>query len=260
MTPMLPLMLALSLSAPVQDAIVRAGGTDVATHCAGVRAPRAPLVVLESGAGNGLDVWVGVQPAIAAFARVCAYDRPTLVRNGVGPRASIAPDAVVQTLHDVLRALGEPPPYLMVGHSYGGMIVRLYDTTYPREIAGLVLVDSSHEDQIARFTAIDPSTRQRLGVNAYEALDLAAFSDALHAHRWSPAVPYVVLTRATPDAAPTGVNAAVDAAWREMQHELATRSATGRQIVASRGGHYIQRDQPELVIDAVRSVLAAAAK
>src|SRR5579884_714451 len=125
-------MSSLSIAtAPMQDATVRAGGADVATHCAGTRTPGSPLVVLEAGAGNGLDVWDRVQPAIAAFARVCAYDRPTLIRDGIGPRASTAPPAVVQVLHDVLRALGEPPPYVLVGHSYGGMIVRLYAATYP---------------------------------------------------------------------------------------------------------------------------------
>jgi pimeloyl-ACP methyl ester carboxylesterase len=249
-----------SFAVPIQDATVRAGGAEVATHCAGTRAPGSPLVVLESGGGNGFDVWRRVQPAIAAFARVCGYDRPTLIRDGIGPRASIVPVDVVKTLHEVLTGLGEPPPYVMVGHSYGGMIVRLYATTYPRDVVGMVLVESSHEDQIARFEAIDPSTvKEMLAPSRSEALDLPAFCDALHASPWQPTMRYVVLTRGRMSDAsdPTGRLKALEGVWQELQRELARRSPTGRQIIATGSGHYIQGDQPELVIEAVRSVLPA---
>src|SRR5471032_2021190 len=106
---MVTLLMATLLAAvpQVSEVTVHAGGTEVRTRCIGRRSPGRPLVVLEAGGGNGLGTWSSVQAAIGEFARVCAYNRPTLIRNGAGPRASSSPSDVVQTLHDVLSALGE---------------------------------------------------------------------------------------------------------------------------------------------------------
>ena len=258
---MLTLFMATLLTAApqVSDVTVHSGGTDVRTRCIGSRSPGGPLVVLEAGGGDGLDTWSSVQASIAEFARACAYDRPTLIRNGAGPRASSSPGDVVQTLHDVLSALGELPPYVMVGHSYGGMIVRLYATNHPTDVVGFVLIDSSHEDQLTRFEAIDPNTARELRApSRSEALDLEAFSAALNANRWRGAIPIVVLTHGkSPSAAPgRGTQTQeLETAWLELQRELATRSAASTHIIATHSGHYIHRDEPALVIDAVRRVL-----
>jgi pimeloyl-ACP methyl ester carboxylesterase len=258
---MLTLLMATLLGAipQVSDVTVHAGGTEVRTRCIGNRSPGKPLVVLEAGGGNGLDTWSTVQAAIAEFARVCAYDRPTLIRDGVGPRASFLPADVVQTLHDVLYALGELPPFVMVGHSYGGMIIRLYATNHPTDVVGLVFIDSSHEDQLTRFEAIDPDTARELRAPARsEALDLEAFSTALNANRWHASIPIVVLTHGKSPSAPPGRETQtqeLEKAWLEMQRELATRSPASTHIIATHSGHYIHRDEPALVIDAIRRVL-----
>lgn len=252
----------LGIAVQVSDLTVRAGGSDVATRCLGSRGAGKPLVVLEAGGGAGFDTWSPVQSSIAKFARVCAYDRPTLIRGRVGPRAGSSPAEVVRTLRDVLSALGEAPPYIMVGHSYGGMIVRLYATKYPTEVAGLVLVDSTHEDLLARFEPIDPDAARELRSPADdEAVDLTAFSEALQANRWRATIPLVVLTHGTKPSAPPGRQAQADAlekVWVDLQRELVTRSPSATQVIATRSGHYIHRDEPTLVIDAVRQVLASA--
>ena len=251
--------LLVATSSQVSDVTVRAGGADVAVRCIGTRSPGKPLVLLEAGGGDGLNTWSLVQGPIGEFSRACAYDRPTLIRGTVGPRASSSPDDVVRTLRDVLSALGEPPPYLMVGHSYGGMIVRLYATRYPSEVVGLVLVDSSHEDQLTRFEAIDPGTARELRAPSQsEALDLVAFSDALNANRWHSTIPLVVLTHGKIPPAPPGREAQSDGlekAWLDLQRELVTRSPAATHVMAARSGHYIHRDEPALVIDAVRQVV-----
>jgi pimeloyl-ACP methyl ester carboxylesterase len=257
---LLLIMAALLTSAPqTTDVTVHAGGTDVRIRCLGSRSPGIPLVVLEAGGGDGLDTWSSVQASIAEFSRVCAYDRPTLIRNSSGPRASPSPGDVVQTLHDVLSALSELPPYVMVGHSYGGMIVRLYATNHPTDVAGLVFIDSSHEDQLTRFEAIDPDTARELRApSRSEALDLEAFSAALDTHRWRGTIPIVVLTHGKPPSAPLGRETQtqeLENAWLEMQRELATRSPASTHIIATHSGHYIHRDEPALVIDAVKRVL-----
>jgi pimeloyl-ACP methyl ester carboxylesterase len=258
---MLTLLMAtlLTTSPQAADVTVHAGGTDVRTHCLGSRTPGRPLVVLEAGGGDALGTWSSVQASIAEFARVCAYDRPTLIRNGVGPNASSSPAAVVQTLHDVLSALGELPPYVMVGHSYGGMIIRLYATNHPTDVIGLVFIDSSHEDQLTRFEAIDPNTARELRAPARsEAVDLEAFSAALAANRWRGTIPIVVLTHGKSPSAPPGRETQtqeLEKAWLEMQRELATRSPDSTHIIATHSGHYIHRDEPALVVDAIRRVL-----
>jgi pimeloyl-ACP methyl ester carboxylesterase len=160
----------------VSDLRVKAAGTDVAVRCMGNRAVGKPPVVLEAGGGAGFDTWSPVQSSIAEFVRVCGYDRPTLTRGTAALQTSSLPADVVRTLREVLSALGEAPPYIMVGHSYGGMIVRLYATRYPKEVSGLVLVDSTHEDLLRRFDQIDPEAARELRSPAEdEAVDLVAF-------------------------------------------------------------------------------------
>jgi pimeloyl-ACP methyl ester carboxylesterase len=166
---------------------------------------------------------------------------------------------VVQTLHDVLSERGELPPYVLVGHSYGGMIVRLYATRHPTDVVGLVLIDSSHEDQLTRFEAIDPGAARGLRAPfGSEALEFEAFSAALNANRWRSSIPIAVLTHSRPpDPAPgqEALNQELEKAWQDLEHELATRSPASSFIVATHSGHYIHQDEPLLVIDAVRRVL-----
>lgn len=86
--------------------------------CMGTRAPDAPVVVLEAGAGNGVETWAKVQPVMAEFERVCAYDRPGLRRywtNDEAPTAS-TPEQAIDILESALTNAGERPPYVLVGH------------------------------------------------------------------------------------------------------------------------------------------------
>lgn len=245
------------------DRTLTIAGADILLRCGGDRAAGVPMVVLEAGAGNGADTWAKVQPDIAAFARVCAYDRPTLVRGaGSGRPPTPTPQAVVNTLDGVLAAGGERAPYVLVGHSYGGMIVRLFAGRFPERVVGMVLIDSSHEDQQRRFAAADPSRASTPpAATAHEAFDLDATSRALSADRWHAPIPLVVLTRTPPAAGSTPAPGPAPAdyeIWLDLQRELAGRSPRGEHIVAVHSGHYIHNDEPQLVIDAVRRVVAAA--
>jgi pimeloyl-ACP methyl ester carboxylesterase len=132
--------------------LVDIGGRRLYLEC---RGQGSPTVVLESGYGNDSDGWSidspdvpqpQVLPGVARFTRVCAYDRPGTVgldlsRSDPVPQPRTAP-AVVADLHALLQAAGVPGPYVLVGHSLGGMFVRLYAHTYPEEVVGLVLVDA----------------------------------------------------------------------------------------------------------------------
>jgi len=234
------------------DRIVEVDGAQIRVRCDGDRAAGTPVVVLEAGAGNGAETWSRVQPEIAEFARVCGYDRPTLVRNGATRPPTPTPAAVVATLDAVLTKGDEPPPYVLVGHSLGGMIVRLYAMKFPEKVKGMVLVDSSHEDQQRRFAEADPSQANvEPSALRTEAFDLPAMSAALRTAAWHSTMPLVVLSRTTQ-------STPMAAIWLDLQRELATRSTHASHIVAEHSGHYIQNDEPSLVIDAVRRVVNSA--
>ena len=118
------------------------GGYRLHLNCTG---KKGPTVVLVAGAGDFSFDWGLVQPRVSRFARVCSYDRAGLAWSDPGP----VPRTMLQDayeLHALLRAAGVKAPYVLVGHSVGGLIARVYAGQYPQEVAAMVLVDSTHED------------------------------------------------------------------------------------------------------------------
>lgn len=105
---------------------------------------------MESGLSGTSFEWARVRPALARAGRVCSYDRAGLGWSDPSPRPRTSP-AIAEELHALLGRAGVPPPYVLVGHSDGGLHVRLFAAKYPAEVAGVVLVDASHEDQGARL-------------------------------------------------------------------------------------------------------------
>lgn len=122
--------------------LVDVGGRRLHINCTG---KGTPTVVMEAGAGDFSFDWSLVQPLIARFTRVCTYDRAGYAWSDAGPMPR-SMQQIVMELHTGLRKLGVKFPYLLVGHSLGGLIVRVYASQYPTEVAGMVLIDSSHED------------------------------------------------------------------------------------------------------------------
>lgn len=114
------------------------------------RGQGSPIVVLDSGLGVPAVGWNPVQTKVAKFARVCSYDRAGYGWSGATslPRTSTE---IVKELHALLEAANEKGPYILVGHSFGGFNVRVYNGQYPGDVAGMVLVDASHEDQESRM-------------------------------------------------------------------------------------------------------------
>ena len=109
-----------------------------------------PTVILDSGLGDTFLSWRKVQPQIAQFVRVCSYDRAGLGYSDPSPRPRTS-KVIAEELHALLQAAGITPPYVLVGHSLGGYNVRVFQSLYPKEVVGVVLVDASHPDQENRL-------------------------------------------------------------------------------------------------------------
>ena len=193
-----------------------------------------------------------------------------MIRTASTPRLRSAAELVAD-LHALLAAAAVPGPYVLVGHSVGGLLVRLYASTYPDDVAGLVLVDATHEDNWARLEeeigpelwpqAIEQFTQAVAG-GFLEPLDLEATAAEVRGAREArplPSMPLVVLTHTQPpDAATLLPGLSVEASerlWGEQQADLTTLLPNSQQILAEESGHYIQLDQPELVIDAIGDVI-----
>lgn len=116
-------------------------------HCSGEANRSRAVVILEAGAGDFSVDWSLVQPLVTRFARVCSYDRAGAGWSDLGPRPRTLHQQVWE-LHTLLKKAGEKAPFLLVGHSYGGWLARLFAETYPADVAGLVLVESGAEDPL----------------------------------------------------------------------------------------------------------------
>jgi pimeloyl-ACP methyl ester carboxylesterase len=127
--------------------LVDVGGWRLHLNCIGKADPARPTVILEAGAGDFSVEWSLVQPRVASFARVCSYDRAGDGWSDLGPHPRTM-HQVAYELHTLLENAGERPPYVLVGHSYGGWLVRIYRSVYPSEVAGMVLVEGGADNPL----------------------------------------------------------------------------------------------------------------
>jgi pimeloyl-ACP methyl ester carboxylesterase len=134
---------------PMHGRLVEVDGHQLHLDCSG---SGAPTVVLDAGLGDSAVTWALVQPEVAAFTRVCSYDRPGL---GWSAEADVPRDSehVARQLHELLSNAGIAGPYIIVGHSFGGLNQLVFKSLYPDDVVGMVLVDSSHPDQLERIPA-----------------------------------------------------------------------------------------------------------
>ena len=131
---------------PPPGELVDVDGHSLHINCVG---EGSPTVILESGSGATSVDWANIQPEVANTTRVCAYDRAGSGWSEPGPEPG-DPQQIAGELHTLLGNAGIDGPYVLVGHSLGGLYVRMYDDLYPNEVEGIVLVDSSHPEQSRR--------------------------------------------------------------------------------------------------------------
>jgi pimeloyl-ACP methyl ester carboxylesterase len=104
-----------------------------------------PTVILDAALGGSSVSWALVQPEVARFTRVCSYDRAGFGWSDAGPLPRTV-GRIAGELRALLDRAGEPPPYVLVGHSFGGLVLRMFASRYPADVAGLVLVDTAHAE------------------------------------------------------------------------------------------------------------------
>lgn len=250
------------------ERLVDLGGRRLYIKCSGEARAGMPVVVMDAGMGSTSADWSSVEPNVSQFARVCSYDRAGVGKSDRAPQPRTSQD-IVNDLHNLLAKAGLNPPYVLVGHSLGGMNARLYASEYPKEVVGMVLVDSTHEDENDRMLAVLPpeilkkAKPEDMIIRSAEDIDFNRSVAQIRAANWHSDIPLIVLTRGSAtfnpnDYAVPSLAPKFEQIRLELQKELVRCSSRGRQIIAEKSGHYIQRDQPELVIDAIRQVLEEA--
>jgi pimeloyl-ACP methyl ester carboxylesterase len=277
---------------PPPGDLVEFDGARSHLHCIG---HGSPTVLLEAGLGpSGSFSWRRVLPDIAVTTRVCTYDRAGILWSEPRPGPRDA-HRIADELHALLAAASEPPPYVMVGHSFGGLLVRVFDRRFRGEVFGFVLVDSAHPAGIYRmpleaiasepaplrlltskFLAATGVARLRAGppknpAQAYAHSSMLAAQGEGRAFRESCVQaaatgkldnrPLVVLT-AGHIPPPSDMSEKTQNVFHEvrlaLQAELAMLSTNADQRVSSRAGHFVQLDDPAAVVTAVGDVVTAA--
>jgi pimeloyl-ACP methyl ester carboxylesterase len=244
--------LAASLSAPVRHRV----------HTEG---QGRPTIVFESGLGDSLETWSAVQERIANnCALTIAYNRAGYPGSGP-PHTRRDAESVVGELREELRSRDIAPPYVLVGHSLGGLYMQYFARRFPDEVAGLVLVDSTHWNQQLLLGA--PTQRpanKRSTVVLFmnfiarrELADSAAAGEQVHTSPRAGQVPTIVLSS-------TGVfrgetpTSRTEAA--RLQEDIVADFPSARHIRVENSGHYIHKDRPDVVIDSIRKLAGCAAR
>jgi len=220
-------------------------------------------VVLEAGFGDTLDIWQTIQPRVANHcARTFSYNRAGYVDSdpAVADRDAAS---IVTELREELQRRNLPPPYVLVGHSLGGLYMQYFARNFPGDVAGLLLIDSTHWRQGLKVdSTADTPYQSRTAVTLYMPLvmrrelgDSAAAGLEVNGSPSAGAIPTIVLssTRAGTNQTAEQRSEAVD-----LQNNIAADFPGARHVFVENSGHYIQRDQPGVVIEAIRDLAGCA--
>lgn len=218
-------------------------------------------VVFENGSRETLDKWDKVIPAIARDATVFAYNRPGYGKSDQ-PATPRTGAAIVEELRAMLKQEGLQPPYVLVGHSLGGLYMQLYARSYPQEVRGVVLVDAVYPGIIKRPQDFPFLTRVAKYVLLNKTVEgeideIHNTGQAVLAQPWNDAIPMVRLINVPKSAGAVAVDfGVVNSDDKTMQQVKAMYPRARTQIVDS--DHQIQVATPEVVVSAIREVMDTA--
>lgn len=266
---------------PAPGQLIDIGGHTMHIRCMGP-ANGNPTVILEAGGGGFSTDWSRVQSILSSDVRVCAYDRAGLGWSEAGPAPRTMRQEVFE-LHLLLDAVGAHGPYVLVGQSIGGLLVRLYTAQYPGEITGVVLVDPTHESDMlgslryggwvrlrekALARVVPEPRREGKAATQYNPEDdyLAEEFQQLYLSRQTNPVPFgdrpLIVLAAGKRPAPPGTS---DELWAQMRIEkdgqridLSRLSTNSKFVLDPLSTHAIHLDNPQLVARSIKEVLSVA--
>jgi pimeloyl-ACP methyl ester carboxylesterase len=256
------LLFTLGLCPPAgaQQLMIDVAGRQFMVECAGPA--QGPIVILLPGGGGSVEAWTAVKEGTARFARVCSYD------PAGGPRRNDAGvqvmDQMAGDLDQLLTQVAGPVPVVLVGHAAGGILARRFAADFPQRVVGLVLLDSSHEEQIWRLAAIAPSLLDfGFGKSWKDPATLRAMGMMPSGQRsaWHTDRPLIVIEHGVAEPPPPAAHVSsadakkLEVAWHAMQQDLAARSPRGELRIAAGSGSEIHRQKPDVVIAAIRDIL-----
>jgi pimeloyl-ACP methyl ester carboxylesterase len=261
---------------PAPGRLVDVGGHRLHIWCTG---SGAPSVILETGLGGSSVDWGFVQPEVAAFTRVCSYDRAGMGYSDPGPSPRTT-RRIARELAQLLDRTGISGPLVLVGASMGGFVVRVFASEYAQRVVGLVLVDASHEDQdidvprIAPFVpflsslgvlrllglsfgqppaSLAPSVRGFARATSFRTAAYQAAADEILHLRESAAEVKATRRKLTIPVVVVTAGRGADAVWRDLQRDQVGLSQQGSQVIAEQSGHVIAVGQPQAIVDAIRA-------
>ena len=242
--------------------LVDVGGRRLYVECIG---SGRPTVVLEAGLGGNSRNWTTVQLELGHTTRTCAYDRAGLGDSDAMPGVHDAGDEI-RDLERLLARGRIEPPYVLVGHSYGGFLARLFARAHPEQVVGVEFVDASGYDATRRQLAIwprsqAPARRRDWAKPVQFGVDLKG-SEALESElRPLGDTPVVAITGARTwtefPGLPPRLARAQQRLWRVLHAELASLSTDSIHVLALRSNHLVMDAQPEVVADGVRAIVHA---
>jgi pimeloyl-ACP methyl ester carboxylesterase len=262
---------------PVPGKRYDVGGYSIHMLCKG---QGEPTVIIDAGLGDDSSDWFDIQNHTAVETRVCVFDRPGYGWSDAGPqpRNSLRISGEMEKL---IQKAGIPGPYILVGHSFGGYNIRVFAAHHPQKIAGMVLVDASHENQYDRLNINLPKHFDRKsnililpkGSGTVTEKTSALRERAFHAARAEisslhqsalqvrqldklPKIPLIVISRGQSEWTLQRKGKNREKIWQQLQQELWKLSPLSQQIFANRSGHDIHIEQPELVVGAINDVLS----
>ena len=261
------------------DEMVDVGTHSLYIHCLG---RGRPTIVIDTGLGESYESWVHVITTLSRQTRVCAHDRAGYGRSEPGPMPRDSQRAANE-LHLLLANSGEDGPFLLVGHSLGGLNMQVYASTYPEEVVGLFLLDPSplawmmgegfpelrdifnqqsaalREEADEVSTSSDPDAiaikpyinatasefEEFFGRTTDEVAAISSFGD----------LPLTVIGATEPDPSFGESGEAFRQFWNEESQLLARKSESGQFILAEGSSHHIHLDAPQVVIDAILEMI-----
>ena len=211
-------------------------------------------IIMDAGYGDDSTTWRQVADEVSAHANILLYDRAGLGKSRTSTNRRTS-NEMIRELHQLIKQLDIAPPFILVGHSFGGVNMQLFASEYRDEVTGLVLVDTTPSDYRERFLP----TMSREFQNAYSKQfvregNYDEFMESLHQVKQANldlSIPTTIISAGKKDF----YSAENQRLWNVLQKEMTGISSNATFVIAEQSAHYIQRDEPHLIVEAIRKLI-----